>query len=731
MEAVPRLDAAGRFSEAADRWFQASLLLLLLNGLLGLWAAGQVDALAGCALLAAFAFRACGPLRRGGVKLPPRLVSALTAAVIAFYPLDLYLLQEGGFTASTVRLMLLFTALKIAAAETGRDYFYLGVLAFLHLLTAASFVAGPGYFVLLAVFAASAVFCYGSFALRRAGGRDARPALSPGMAQAPRIVGRLGSFALLFAGAALALGMALFLVLPRAPAEARLAPFGRNYPAGFSDGVDLGLTGALQHDFTPVMRVQSLDGAPVGAQRWRGVALSLFDGVRWSRAAQRSTALPASREGYRPNWRARRRGADFRRLRYSVVVEPLPVRAVFVAGVPEAVRGAFPRLWRTPSESLLVEGLAPAQELRYQVSGWIADPDSIPPRRAVELFSRRFAENNLRLPRNLDPRILGYALEIAGGRSDPLERARAVEEHLKTAFGYTLEFPREQAADPLANFLFERREGHCEYFASAMAVMLRTMGIPARLVNGFAGGVYNPLSGARVIRAADAHSWVEAYIPRYGWLEFDPTPAAPAGFAGPWLTQAWMIWDALESLWGEWVIDYDAERRREIARGVTLRSQSAALAAILSLEALVRQARRLWERLTGGSGAAQPAFDALAAPPLLRLLGAVALAAFLVAAALFWRRRFRWRDAVRRRREHPGAALYRRAVRALARRGIRKPASLTPQELAAQVADPALRRAVQELTDAYLAARFGGDGKALKRLRGLVRAVESRRRAPA
>ncbi len=726
MKAVPRPDAAGRFLDAAERWFQASLLLLLLNGMLGLWAAGQMDALAGCALLAAFAFRARGLMRSGGVRLPPRLVSALTAAALVFYPFDLYRLQGGDFTAATVRLMLLLTALKIAAAETSRDYFYLGVLAFLHLLTAAMFLSGPGYFVLLAVFAATAVFCYGSFAMRSGGSRAARPALSPGPAQNPRIAGRIGWFSILFAGAALVLGMALFLVLPRAPADARLPPFGRNYPAGFSDGVDLGLTGALQNDFTPVMRVESLDGTPVGAQRWRGVALSLFDGVRWSRAAQRSTPLRADREGYRPNWRARRRGAQVRQLRYSVVVEPLPVRAVFVAGVPDTVRGAFPRLWRTPSESLLVEGLAPAQELRYQASAWIADPDSIPPRRAVELFSRRFAENNLRLPRNLDPRIRAYALEIAGGRSDPLERARAVEAHLKTAFGYTLELPGEQAADPLANFLFERREGHCEYFASAMAVMLRAMGIPARLVNGFAGGVYNPLSGTRVIRAADAHSWVEAYIPRYGWLEFDPTPDAPDAFAAPWLAQAWMIWDALESVWGEWVIDYDAERRLELARGVTLRTQSAALAAALSIETVWETARRLWKRLTGGLGPAEaPALDARAESRLPLLLCA---AVFAAAAFLCWRR---FRRAADRRREHPGAGLYRRAVHALARRGIRKPDSLTPQEFPAQVADPALRRVLQELTDAYLAARFGGDAEAMRRLRGLVRAVESRRRAPA
>ncbi len=678
-----------------------------------------MDALSGLALLAAFAFRAWGLTRPGGLRLPHRLAAALTGAVVLFYPLDLYFLQGGDFTASTVRLMLLFTALKVSIAETGRDYFYLGILAFLHLLTAAMFAGGPGYFVLLAVFTVTAIFCYGSFALRRFARAAERPALSSGALQGFGALRRLGSFAVLFAGGALVLGAALFPVLPRAPADTRIPLFGRNYNTGFSDGVDLGLTGALQNDFTPVMRVESLDGTPVGRQFWRGAALSLFDGVRWSRAAQRSTALSVSREGYRPNWRARRRGAEFRRLRYSVVVEPMPVRAVFVAGVPDAIRGAFPRLWKTPSESLLVEGAAPGQDLRYQVSSWVADPDTIPPRRAVELFSRQFVERNLRLPQNLDPRIGRYALQVAGGRTNPLEQARAIEEHLKTAFGYTLEFPSEQAGDPLAHFLFERREGHCEYFASAMAVMLRTLGIPARLVNGFAGGVYNPLSGVRVIRAADAHSWVEAYIPRYGWLEFDPTPAAPDTFAGTWLAQAWMIWDALQSVWTDWVIDYDAERRLELVRDMTRSSQSAALAAVLSVDAVFQWARRLWESLTAGPGPARPALAAPAESWVLRLLCAAVLAAAL------WLCFRKFRSAAARRREPAAARLYRRAVRALARRGIRRPASLTPQELVARVADPPLRRAMQDLTGAYLAARFGADGNALKRLKNLVRAVEN------
>src|SRR5438445_13833159 len=101
-------------------------------------------------------------------------------------------------------------------------------------------------------------------------------------------------------------------------------------------------------------------------------------------------------------------------------------------------------------------------------------------------------------------------------------------------YGYTLELPRVRPADSLANFLFERKQGHCEYFASAMAVMLRTLHIPSRVVNGFRTGEFNDLTGNYVVRASNAHSWVEAYFPGYGWVSFDPTPAGPSPVHNGW-----------------------------------------------------------------------------------------------------------------------------------------------------------------------------------------------------
>src|SRR5438445_5322114 len=123
-------------------------------------------------------------------------------------------------------------------------------------------------------------------------------------------------------------------------------------------------------------------------------------------------------------------------------------------------------------------------------------------------------------------------------------------------YGYTLELPRVRPADSLANFLFQRKQGHCEYFASSMAVMLRSLGIPSRLVNGFRTGEFNDLTSQYVVRASNAHSWVEAFFPGYGWIAFDPTPDGSIQARTGWGRVALYV-DAMASFWRDWVVSYD------------------------------------------------------------------------------------------------------------------------------------------------------------------------------
>jgi transglutaminase-like putative cysteine protease len=131
------------------------------------------------------------------------------------------------------------------------------------------------------------------------------------------------------------------------------------------------------------------------------------------------------------------------------------------------------------------------------------------------------------LPENLSEDVTSLALHITSGISDDFEKAKAIEYYLRNNYEYTLDTvfikPSEK---PVDDFLFNLKRGHCELFASGMTVMLRTLGIPSRLVTGYRAHRYNPVTGYFEVRAIDAHAWVEAHFSKYGWVTFEPTPAA-------------------------------------------------------------------------------------------------------------------------------------------------------------------------------------------------------------
>ena len=322
----------------------------------------------------------------------------------------------------------------------------------------------------------------------------------------------------------------------------------------------------------------------------------------------------------------------------------------------------------------------------------------------------------MQLP-EVDSRVPALARRIIGGRQLPFEKARAIEQYLLTRYAYSLELPSEKVDDPLAHFLFERGEGHCEYFASAMAVMLRGQGIPARIAAGFHGGVYNPLTDLQVIRSSDAHSWVEAYIERYGWLTFDPTPPVPDMAGGQWLAY-WLVWDALESSWSDWVLDYDVNSQLALANAVQTKTQAAAWS-FLSLSATIASWMEEMNRMTA---------DLPVSPANLPW---VLMAAALGSVILSWVAWVWLRPGLtlwyRARRLERGSVVaddcsyvYQRALEILRRQGFRRESWQTAEEFAHSIDSALVRGRWDEITLHYNAARFGGDIDAARRLPSLV-----------
>jgi hypothetical protein len=305
------------------------------------------------------------------------------------------------------------------------------------------------------------------------------------------------------------------------------------------------------------------------------------------------------------------------------------------------------------------------------------------------------------MPPRLDARIAQMARQVTESADNNYDRALLLERYLMTNYEYTLQLPRTVPQDPLADFLFVRKRGHCEYFASSMAIMLRTLGIPSRVVNGFRTSEFNDLTSNYVIRASSAHSWVEAYFPGSGWISFDPTPGAARTATTGWSRMLLYV-DAMASFWREWVVNYDVNHQRAIGEGAMQGSRLLVERARLWVQshyaALLNIARHAQHRVTES-------------PKRWTALGIVLALLLLVTTnarlLLRWIQEHKLRRHPEEAPQRAAALWYKKMTRLMARKGWRKTPAQTPQEFLAKIQDSALRERVEHFTRAYEAARFG------------------------
>jgi transglutaminase-like putative cysteine protease len=329
------------------------------------------------------------------------------------------------------------------------------------------------------------------------------------------------------------------------------------------------------------------------------------------------------------------------------------------------------------------------------------------------------ADRYLQLPDGLDARIAGLALSTTARAVTRYDKAATLENFLKTKYSYTLDLAGKPGRDPLAHFLFETRAGHCEYFASAMTVMLRTLGIPAREVNGFLPGEYNDLGGDYIVRASDAHSWVEAYFPGNGWIVFDPTPAAPAESAGVFKRLAQFA-DWAELTWNDWVIGYDIAHQTALAQTVQMRSRNWRELSAGWFSAKQQQFKnRLseWQLKHKAFGLAVP----------LLLIGFLLVLRYGRLGRLWERLKISLasRGSAEAVRPMMASRLYRDLLQLMRRHGYARLDTQTAFEFADSVGKPGLAATVKEFAHHYARARFGredGDIPRLQQLLGVIRA---------
>ncbi|MBC7978852.1 MAG: DUF3488 domain-containing protein, partial [Myxococcales bacterium] len=344
-----------------------------------------------------------------------------------------------------------------------------------------------------------------------------------------------------FLGAAL-----VFLALPRVGIGFFLKGRGGLTLTGFSDGVKLGGHGLIKNDATVVMRVEigsRWGGRDAPDIHWRGVAFDRYEHGQWSRL---STA-PHTRQTLEESAARDRRfllwdgpavpsaaidELQTQLVRQNIWLDPLDSDVLFGASTPRIVEYAHTV---RPRKSLVERNdeirLDHGNTVHYAVWSQLTPPTPEAMRASAGPLPAGYSVY-LQLPPEITPRTRELARTITAGMTTHFEKAEAIKSWLINNLSYTLvlEDPRNQ--EPVDFFLFDRKKGHCEYFASAFAVLARAVGVPTRQVNGFLGGEWNEYQGYVAVRAGDAHSWDEVYFPRVGWVTFDPTPSASIDVLG-------------------------------------------------------------------------------------------------------------------------------------------------------------------------------------------------------
>lgn len=729
-----------------SRHFEVSLYLMVFTAVGTVVSTGRLDLVVTIVATLALIAKGLRRWRGHGPEISHRLATWLVALLFFLMPLDYFTWSHArasdapnptlyaGLLAA-VHFLLGTILLRLFSARSRRDHLFLAMLGFAAMLASAVLTVDTAFFALFVLYVVLGISTFISLEMDRASEGAAVAPLDATNPAARRISRALSVTSVSVALGTVVVGALIFFLLPRFTGGYLSSYSVRpTLMSGFNENVELGQIGEIKRSSALVMRVK-IEGPPsrFAGVHWRGIALVNFDGWRWSASHGPHARVAPGADGWYSVGDARR--LQSRELHYSVLLEPVASDAVFVAADAAAVRGRFaaspgaPDLIRrsvlfTDSTRSIFTPYPNDSESHYEAISYAPAIPADELRAAPTFYPEGIRERYLELP-TIDPRVADLTKQITATAPTPYDKAAAIVGYLQSHYGYTLELGSAPVRDPLANFLFDRRAGHCEYFASAMTVMLRVLGIPSRYVNGFQTGEYNDVGGDFIVRASDAHSWVEAYFPGYGWIEFDPTPAAGSSPQKPWYAafSKYMDWFALQ--WGEWIVNYDFTHQISLAQGMQRTSREWVGGIhdrfVRVHDALASRMKR-WQARAADSAWKSP-------------VGVFALA--LAIGALSWfaadkRRMARLRDLwslrfARSPRVTPRLASlhYAEMLRILAKRGFHKSDGATALEFAAAFQQPELAAPVARMTNLYQSARFGDSAANSEAASALLREIRA------
>ncbi|RMG03606.1 MAG: DUF3488 domain-containing protein [Acidobacteria bacterium] len=587
-----------------ERLFRISSYGVATSGLLSLLVTGGVSPL--LAIIFLIAFIVAWHIEDTRWQLSERAALILILICLPLFYLDWryhlgFFTRETAAAASLSKLILTLATIKLLQRKSNRDWFFIYMISFFEILLSAGLSITPLFTVSLILYLLMTICAIISFEIKR----SIENLSSTSEVKIPKGFAfklfRISAFILI---TIFFVAIPVFFMIPRFGGAGIGAGLTEGVVTGFSDSIRLGQIARIQQRDDIVMRVRIENNSRPIDIKWRGVALDYFDKLNWykTRKSYSEPFVKTDSDFFVVD------GADEATdlVTQTIYLEPLDTPVLFVLWRPVAIQGAF-KLINKDAEGSISVARSGTERFSYKVFSDISTPKIEDLRSDNSPYSFQHSRY-LQLPDYMDPRISFLAEKVIkeANASTRYDKAQAIERYLQENFGYTLDL-KVGGSDPLADFLFNVREGHCEYFATAMAIMLRTQGIATRVVTGFQSGEYNETAQMYIVRQRNAHAWVEVYFPGENtWIAFDPTPSAgrnnQASSNYAIIGRVHNYLEALEAIWVQYVIAYDNQEQKSLLTNVqsSLRSTQGKIDSWILF--LRYQLSDWWENISGQRG---------------------------------------------------------------------------------------------------------------------------------
>jgi hypothetical protein len=509
------------------------------------------------------------------VTVSPTLGNILLISSFAILLIDLTVVSRDLLPAG-IHFLVMLLAIKLLTLQQRRDYRHLYAISLMAILASAALTADAWYIPIFLLYLFAAVWTLLLYHLTQEKGET--PAnVTPSSTTArhgtfpSRITHRFFWSTNGTAVLAVTLTLAIFFLIPRIGAGVLQKTSGETLrTTGFSDRVDLGMIGSVKQNPQIVMRVELPDQPAVEKDRLylRGLAYDQYNGQSWSHSAtyRRSLSLMADGTFLAHPIGHRLPSSLSIPIRQDILLEPLDAAILFATPFAEFVSGEFHTVQADAMSGLHLP-FPPSSRIRYSVTSQVPQLAETERSASILAYPDSIRAHYLQVPME-SQQVTDLAHRVIQQATTSFEQTLAIQQHLLENYRYSLDAETATLSHPLEEFLFARKTGYCEHYATAMVVMLRAVGIPARLVTGFLATEWNEYGGYFTVRQRDAHAWVEVYFPQSGWITMDPTPTVSATIAASRWNSLSRLGESIRLQWDRIFVRYSTTDQLAIVHEV-------------------------------------------------------------------------------------------------------------------------------------------------------------------